>query len=87
MTKGLFILLFVVIYAIIAFLIVHFASKAEAKAWNGGICPHCGKPLRHFDDDSQGGHGWCCDDCDYTTWVSYHKLVYRTKKEAEELKD
>lgn len=64
-------------------LVCRLAARAEAKDWNGGYCPICGKKLRHFDDDSQGGHGWCCDDCSYYTWVSYHKWVYRTRKVNE----
>ena len=45
----------------------------EKKDFNNGICPRCGKPLRHFDDDSQGGQGWYCDNCGYHTWISWFK--------------
>ena len=61
------------ITAVIAFI----ASYFEYKGWNGGVCPRCGKPLRYFDTDSQGGEGWTCDGCNYTAWVSYHRMVYR----------
>lgn len=43
----------------------------EYKEFNNGICPKCGKRLKHFDTDSQGGRGYCCCDCHYFTWVSY----------------
>ena len=46
---------------------------SEKKDFNNGICPHCGKPLIHFDDDSQGGQGWCCHNCRYYTWISWFK--------------
>ena len=50
----------------------------EKKDFNDGICPHCGKPLIHFDDDSQGGQGWCCDDCKYFVWITWikHKVYH-----------
>lgn len=79
----LYFLLIVTVCAIVILPVCYFASKAEAKDWNGGYCPICGRELRHFDTDSQGGHGWCCDDCGYTAWVSYHKWVYRTRKTDE----
>jgi len=51
--------------------------KSERKSWNNGICPKCGENLTHFDTDSQGGEGWGCDKCNYITWVSYKKYVYK----------
>ena len=80
------ILYFIVIITVAAaclFLVCRLAALAEAKDWNGGYCPICGRKLRYFDTDSQGGHGWRCDGCGYTTWVSYHKWVYRTRKANE----
>ena len=62
-------------------------AKQEAKRWNGGYCPRCGKKLRKFDRDSQGGDGWCCDNCNYDTWVSYHRWVYKTAKPETEQKE
>ena len=50
---------------IIPLLEVFGAYLQEKKEFNNGICPHCGKRLVHFDDDSQGGQGWCCYDCKY----------------------
>ncbi len=43
----------------------------EKKGYNGGRCPRCGKKLVYFDTDSQGGRGYTCRRCNYTTWVSY----------------
>jgi hypothetical protein len=46
--------------------------RAEKTAYNNGVCPKCGGKLRHFDTDSQGGKGYCCDKCkNYITWVSW----------------
>ena len=50
----------------------------EKKHFNNGICPNCGEPLRYFDSDSQGGQGWTCDKCNYTTWISWFK-IYKHK--------
>ena len=60
------ILLFIVVRCIICY----FKEKRD---FNNGVCPNCGKPLKHFDDDSQGGQGWCCYDCNYFTWISWFK--------------
>lgn len=48
-----------------------YGIKVERKKFNNGVCPKCGKQLKHFDTDSQGGRGYCCNDCHYFTWVSY----------------
>lgn len=48
------------------------AMYLEKRDFNDGICKICGNLLRNFDDDSQGGRGYCCDECGYETWVSYH---------------
>ena len=50
-----------------------YGYSREKKDFNNGICPICGTPLRHFDDDSQGGQGWRCDKCGYTAWISWFK--------------
>lgn len=81
-------LIFVILMSIIIGIFIvslYLAVCNEVKDWNGGYCPRCGKKLRHFDCDSQGGDGWCCDACDYTTWVSYRKLVYGTARKEEVL--
>lgn len=74
----------IIIFIIVFCISIYIFSRIEAKAWNKGYCPKCGNKLRHFDDDTQGGHGWCCDKCGYTTWVSYHNLVYRTAKDKKD---
>lgn len=43
----------------------------EKRDYNNGICPKCGTKLTHFDNDSQGGRGYTCRKCGYTTWVSW----------------
>lgn len=43
----------------------------EKKAYNKGHCPRCSGILNHFDNDSQGGQGYVCENGDYYTWVSY----------------
>ena len=63
----------IIICILIAFLLggVIWANIQERKDFNKGICPQCGKTLRNFDSDSQGGLGYTCDTCGYTTWVSW----------------
>lgn len=46
----------------------------EKKSYNNGLCPICGTKLRLFDYDSQGSRGYCCDNCDYHTWISYNTV-------------
>lgn len=57
-----------------------YGIHIEKKGFNNGICPKCGKKLKWFDSDSQGGRGYCCHDCRYFTWVSYD-LVDKYYKE------
>lgn len=67
-----------------AFLVVCAISIGiylEKKEYNNGRCRQCGKVLRYFDMDSQGGRGYCCDGCGYHTWVSY-KTVDKKHKEV-----
>lgn len=52
----------------------------EYKDFNNGICPKCGKQLKYFDIDSQGGVGYCCKDCHYYIWVSYNWIEKTIKK-------
>lgn len=72
------IVLFILIIALIAGIVM--AILSEKKNFNNGICPHCNKELRRFDTDSQGGRGYCCDDCDYYVWVSYNCVDSINKK-------
>ena len=50
-----------------------YAIRCEKREFNNGICPICGEKLKHFDDDSQGGRGYCCPSTkhSYYAWVSY----------------
>ncbi|KKK78571.1 hypothetical protein LCGC14_2842220 [marine sediment metagenome] len=50
---------------------VFWAYCGEKRDYNKGRCPKCYGELRHFDNDSQGGRGYCCENRDYYTWVSY----------------
>ena len=50
---------------------ISFAIYIEKKEFNNGKCPKCGKQLKLFDMDSQGGRGYCCYDCRYYAWISY----------------
>ena len=43
----------------------------EPRNFNNGYCKHCGTKLRHFDNDSSSARGYTCDNCGYTTWISY----------------
>lgn len=74
--------IFIIILIAITIILLgcYLGATSEKKSWNNGICPNCGHKLRLFGCDSQGGDGWTCDKCDYTTWVSYHKLVYKNEK-------
>ena len=73
---------------LIVFLILWLGGMAlgiflERKDWNKGRCPECGKEWRHFDNDSQGGRGYICDDCIKVIWISY-PLIDRKKEESDE---
>lgn len=69
--KGVIYLVETTIGMFIVMLIMLWARSREKKRYNNGICINCGNKLRHFDVDSQGGRGYCCDKCHYHTWVSY----------------
>ena len=47
-----------------------FSILHEKREFNHGVCK-CGNRLRHFSEDSQGGHGWVCDKCQNVVWVSW----------------
>lgn len=49
--------------------------KQEKKEWNNGICRKCGGTLEHFDNDSQGSIGICCNKCGAVHWFSYFRDV------------
>ncbi len=54
--------------------LMNYAKNRETKAFNGGECPDCKVPWRHFDNDSQGGRGYTCDSCPRGVWVSYKRV-------------
>lgn len=49
----------------------------EKREFNKGFCTECGEKLQHFDDDSTGAQGWCCDKCNRVIWLNW---VNRTGK-------
>ena len=55
----------------------------ERFGYNGGVCRHCKTKLRHFDNDSQGGRGYVCDECGYVTWVSYNCVDRKVTNDDE----
>lgn len=67
------ILFYILIALVVLIWIAGFwiAYNSEKKSYNNGKCPCCGNELKLFDTDSQGGRGYECPKCDYTTWVSY----------------
>lgn len=69
MTKTVALIIFIVLLIILVTLTL-LAITLEKRNYNKGICKYCGKPLRHFDTDSQGGRGYMCD-CGYCVWISY----------------
>ena len=56
---------------IIALLLIIHIFYIEPRDFNNGYCKHCGTKLRHFDIDSSSARGYTCDNCGYTTWISY----------------
>lgn len=70
-----------IVFIILLISVPIWGINEERKDFNNGVCPKCGKQLRCFDMDSQGGRGYSCDKCDYTTWVSYNRVDrnYRNK--------
>lgn len=68
-----------VIICIIAYLVSDY--KKEKAAYNSGICPKCGSKLYWSDlnefksrlNESKS-RKYKCQDCDYSTWVSYKKI-------------
>ena len=67
-------ILYAAVIILIALLICPIGLFLEKRAFNNGTCVNCGSKLRHFDNDSQGGRGYCCDTCGYNTWVSYNSV-------------
>ena len=61
-----------IIMTAIFFIILSFAILYEKREYNNGICKHCGKKLRCFDIDSQGGRLYTCEDMHTLVSVSYN---------------
>ena len=74
-------ILYVILGILIALLIIPVGLFLEKRDFNNGVCPDCGATLRFFDMDSQGGRGYCCDNCLYHTWAS-SDTVDKTIKEV-----
>lgn len=69
-----------IVFLILLISVTIWCINRERKDFNNGVCPKCGKQLRCFDMDSQGGRGYTCDKCDYTTWVSYNTVDRNYRK-------
>lgn len=67
-------ILLVIVILILLLILSPIGEMLERRDFNNGRCPHCGTSLRCFDTDSQGGRGYTCDKCNYTTWVSYKRV-------------
>lgn len=68
-------ILFYILIAIVVIIWIAsfwFAYIGDKISYNNGKCPCCGNELKLFDMDSQGGRGYTCPKCGYTTWVSYN---------------
>ena len=65
-------IIFCILLTIFIVLGIIYGIYTERKDFNNGYCPNCGKKLKLFDIDSQGGRGYCCHDCMYYAWVSYN---------------
>lgn len=71
MSKTVALIIFIALLLLFVFLIF-LAIILEKRAYNKGICKYCGKPLRHFDTDSQGGRLYTCPDFCSLVSVSYN---------------
>jgi hypothetical protein len=59
-----------IVLILLLFGFIIWGRSREKKDWNNGYCS-CGHKWRYFDSDSQGGRGYCCDNCNNYIWVSY----------------
>lgn len=80
---------YIILVAVVLFVIIGilYTIRSEKQGFNGGICPICGRKLKHFDNDSQGGRGYCCPSTKhrYYTWVSYNFIDKNFGKKNSEL--
>lgn len=68
------VLIFIVTSILLFFIITRIAIRLERKDFNNGICKCCGKPLRHFDTDSQGCRLYTCENYCCLVSVSYDSV-------------
>lgn len=61
----------IIITILVFLLLAKIGILLESKDFNNGYCKNCNTKLILFDHDSQGGRGYKCTKCDYTTWVSW----------------
>ena len=69
-----FAIIFIVCLTIAVPVVTTIGIHNEKRSYNEGNCPHCrdtSRRLEFFSADSQGGRGYICPHCKYTTWVSY----------------
>lgn len=71
MTKTVALIIFIVLL-IVFVMVTALGIILEKRNYNKGICKYCGKPLRHFDTDSQGGRLYTCPDFCSLVSVSYN---------------
>ena len=55
---------------VLAVILAYKSYRREKKQYNGGRCRICYGELRHFDNDSQGGRGYCCHNGHYI-WICW----------------
>lgn len=68
---------FLIIFLVAVVFILIFGPgifrRSEKRQFNDGYCQKCGHKLRHFDNDSTGAEGWCCDNCNSVMWLSWFR--------------
>ena len=45
--------------------------RIEKREFNKGFCTECGEHMQHFDVDSSGADGWCCNRCGRVIWICW----------------
>ena len=71
MSKTVALIIFIALVLLLVFLIF-LGIILEKRDYNKGVCKYCGKPLRHFDTDSQGGRLYTCPNYCSLVSVSYN---------------
>lgn len=65
---------YLIVLIVIWLSIMRLLVIVDKHKYNHGYCRNCGNKVRHFDDDSQGGHGFVCDNCGKDFWISWVKI-------------